>query len=100
MLKKTKDHLSSIESVVIPPHGTRAKSKTHVNIKSGIYALYKNLNIPIIPVYMRTGKVWDRKGPIKNPGIVEINPHQKISRGYKKDEFIRITSISKSNSSL
>ena len=90
MLKKIKDNLSSIESVVIFPHGTRVQSKTHVNIKSGIYALYKNLNIPIIPVYMSTGKVWERKGFIKNPGIVEINFHQKIPRGYKKDEFIEL----------
>jgi 1-acyl-sn-glycerol-3-phosphate acyltransferase len=90
MLKKIQNHLSDDESAVIFPHGTRVKPDTYVNIKSGIYALYKNLNIAIIPVYMSTGKIWQRNGFIKKPGTVRINFHKKITSGYSKGEFIEL----------
>ena len=90
MLKKIQNNLNIFESVVIFPHGTRVESATKVNIKSGIYALYKHSNIPIIPVYMSTGVVWDRRGFIKNPGIVKVKFHDKINRGYKKNDFIKL----------
>ena len=45
MLKKIKNNLNKNESIVIFPHGTRVKASANVEIKSGIYALYKHLNI-------------------------------------------------------
>ena len=90
MLKKLQNNLKSNESVVIFPHGTRVKTLGSVNIKSGIYALYKHLNIAIIPVYMSTGEVWDRKGFIKKPGLVKVKFYKKINSGYKKKGFIKL----------
>ena len=90
MLKKIRNNLRSFEGVVIFPHGTRVKSEAKVDIKSGIYALYKNLDIPIIPVYMSTGEVWGRRGFIKNPGLVKVKFYDKINSGYKKNDFIKL----------
>jgi len=90
MLKKIQNNLKSFESVVIFPHGTRVKSGTKVNIKSGIYALYKHLNITIIPVYMSTGEVWEKRGFIKKPGLVEVKFYEKINSGYEKKDFIKL----------
>ena len=90
MLKKIKNNLKCTESVVIFPHGTRVKPGLKENIKPGIYALYKHLNIAIIPVYMSTGEVWGRKGFIKNPGIVKVKFYDKINEGYGKNEFIKL----------
>ena len=61
-----------------------------IDIKSGIYALYKHLNILIIPVYMSTGEVWDRKGFIKRPGLVKVKFYEPINSGYKKTQFIKL----------
>ena len=66
MLKKIKNNLNKNESIVIFPHGTRVKASANVEIKSGIYALYKHLNITIIPVHMSTAEFWDKKGFIKS----------------------------------
>ena len=90
MLKKIQNHLNNNESIVIFPHGTRVKSAAKVDIKSGIYALYKHLNILIIPVYMSTGEVWDRKGFIKRPGLVKVKFYEPINSGYKKTQFIKL----------
>jgi len=90
MLKKIQNNLNNNESIVIFPHGTRVKSATKVDIKSGTYALYKHLNISIIPVYMSTGEVWDRKGFIKRPGLVKVKFYEPINSGYNKTQFIKL----------
>ena len=90
MLKKIQNNLKSFESVVIFPHGTRVKPANKANIKSGIYALYKHLNIAIVPVYMSTGVVWEKRGFIKKPGLVKVKFYEKINDGYEKNDFIRL----------
>ena len=90
MLKKIKNNLKSTESIVIFPHGTRVECEAKVDIKSGVYALYKHLNIVIIPVYMSTGKVWGRKGFMKKPGLVKVKFYEKINSGYEKNDFINL----------
>ena len=90
MLKKIQNNLKFFESLVIFPHGTRVMPGTKVNIKSGIYALYKHLNLTIIPVYMSTGIVWEKRGFIKKPGLVKVKFYEKINSGYDKKDLIRL----------
>ena len=90
MLKKIKNNLNKNESIVIFPHGTRVKASANVEIKSGIYALYKHLNIKIIPVHMSTAEFWDKKGFIKRPGLVKVKFYKPISNSYKKIDFIKL----------
>ena len=90
MLKKIQNNLKNFESLVIFPHGTRVMPGTKVNIKSGIYALYKHLNLKIIPVYMSTGMVWKKRGFIKKPGLVKVKFYEKINSGYDKKDFIKL----------
>ena len=90
MLKKIKLLLTKKENLVLFPHGTRVKYRAKVNIKPGIYAIYKHLKIPIIPVYMASGHVWDKKGFIKNPGIVKVTFFDSIESGYSKEKFLKL----------
>ena len=90
MLKKIKLLLTKKENLVLFPHGTRVKYRAKVHIKPGIYAIYKHLKIPIIPVYMASGHVWDKKGFIKNPGIVKVTFFESIESGYSKEKFLKL----------
>ena len=90
MVSKVKDYLSLGLNVIIFPHGTRVESGKNNRIKSGIYAFYKYLDKPIIPVYLCTGKVWNRNGFIKHPGIIEVKFLKKINKGLSKNEFLSI----------
>ncbi|MDG2001262.1 MAG: lysophospholipid acyltransferase family protein [Alphaproteobacteria bacterium] len=90
MLKKIKFLITKKENLVLFPHGTRVKYSAKVNIKPGIYAIYKHLKIPIIPVYMASGHVWDKKGFIKNPGIVKVTFFDSIQSGYSKEKFLKL----------
>ena len=90
MLKKIKLLLTKKENLVLFPHGTRVKYRAKVNIKPGIYAIYKHLKLPIIPVYMTSGHVWDKKGFIKKPGIVKVTFFESIESGYSKEKFLKL----------
>ena len=90
MLKKIKFLLTKKVNLVLFPHGTRVKYLTKVNIKPGIYAIYKHLTVPIIPVYMASGHVWDKKGFIKRPGIVKVTFFDSIDTGYSKEKFLQL----------
>jgi len=80
-------------NVIIFPHGTRVKPGHKVDVKSGIYAFYKYLNVPITPVYLSSGLVWGRKGFIKRPGIVEVKFYKNINLGINKKDFLRILNL-------
>lgn len=90
MLKKIKLYLKKKESLVLFPHGTRVKPFSNVNIKPGIYALYKHLNIPVVPVYMTTGHLWDKRGFIKRPGRIKVIFYESIEGGYNKVNFFKL----------
>ena len=90
MLKKIKLLLTKKENLVLFPHGTRVKYRAKVHIKPGIYAIYKHLKIPIIPVYMASGHVWDKKGFLKKPGIVKVTFFDSIESGYSKQKFLKL----------
>ena len=90
MMKKINSCLINNESIVLFPHGTRVKPSSIIDIKSGVYAIYKYLNIPIIPVYITSGNVWDRKGFMKRPGIVKLSFYDAINPGYNKIDFIKL----------
>lgn len=93
MLNKVSNYVNSGLNIIIFPHGTRVKPESKVSVQSGIYAFYKYLNRPIVPVYLSTGKVWDRKGFIKRPGIVEVKFQNKINIGLNKKEFLSILNV-------
>ena len=90
LLKKIKCNLAIKQNLVLFPHGTRVRPLKKVRIKPGIYAIYKHLNIPIVPVYMSSGYIWDRKGFIKRPGKLKVTFFESIDSGYNKKEFLKL----------
>ena len=55
--------------IIIFPEGTRTAPGDAPELKSGLYALYKVLNLPIVPIAIDSGRLWPRRGP-KCQGIV------------------------------
>ena len=75
------------KSILIFPNGTRASSHEQVEYKSGIYALYKNLQIPVIPVHVNSGEHWARNSFRKIPGTIQLDFKNPIAPGLDKTEF-------------
>ena len=96
----TKDNLNFFEKVasiiknesrplLIFPQGTRLKPDERLPFKKGVGRIYEVLDISCVPIALDSGKVWPKKGIVKNPGKITISILEKIKPGLNKDEFIK-----------
>ena len=96
----TKDNLNFFEKVasiiknesrplLIFPQGTRLKPDERLPFKKGVGRIYEALDISCVPIALDSGKVWPKKGIVKNPGKITISILEKIKPGLNKDEFIK-----------
>lgn len=62
--------------IVIFPEGTRTAPGTHRPYQPGVAALYRQLDLPLVPVAVNSGVFWGRRSFLKKPGriVVEILP--------------------------
>ena len=77
------------KSIVIFPNGTRSSADEQAEYKSGIFALYKTLGIPVVPAYVDSGKHWPRNAFKKIPGTITLDFKDPIQPGLNKDEFFK-----------
>ena len=96
----TKDNLNFFDKVaaiiknesrplLIFPQGTRLKPDERLPFKKGVGRIYEALDISCVPIALDSGKVWPKKGIVKNPGKITISILEKIKPGLNKDEFIK-----------
>ena len=90
MLEGAKRSLDNGRPVFIFPEGTRSAAGQAGKYRQGIYALYKALEVPVLPVALNSGYFWPRHGFLKKPGgtiILDILPP--IEPGLPADEFMK-----------
>ncbi len=75
MVQGARDAVAAGRSVIIYPEGTRAPLGTYEPYHTGVMALYRDLDLPLVPVALNSGLYW-RGLWEKRPGrvIVEILP--------------------------
>ena len=57
--------------------------------KSGIFALYKKFDLPVIPIHVNSGKFWARHAFKKRPGKIIVSFKQPILPGLSKSAFFK-----------
>jgi len=62
--------------IIIFPEGTRTAVGAAPAYQPGVYALYRQLGLPMVPVAVNSGQFWGRRAFAKRPGtiVVEILP--------------------------
>ncbi len=66
--------------------GTRVLPGERPPLKSGFYALYKLMNVPVIPVAVKTGHIVPRHGFLKYPGVADYLVGDPIPPGLSREE--------------
>jgi 1-acyl-sn-glycerol-3-phosphate acyltransferase len=74
--------------LVIYPEGTRSAPGVPGNYQAGVGVLYKDLNVPVVPVALNSGSFWGRRSPIKLPGQIVIQFLPPIHPGLPRAEFM------------
>ena len=88
LLSQAREHLDKGRQVVIFPEGTRVPPGHKRPYKSGIYALYKDSGLPVIPVALNTGLFWPKHRFVKTPGVATFHFLPPIAPGLEKEAFM------------
>jgi 1-acyl-sn-glycerol-3-phosphate acyltransferase len=75
--------------IVIFPEGTRAAPGESRPYKSGVAALYQDLNIPVVPMALNSGLLWPKNAFVKKPGIITVEFLPPIPAGLPREEMMR-----------
>ncbi len=89
MLARAKHEADRGRQVVIFPEGTRRLPGAPPEYKSGVFAMYKELERPCVPVALITGNCWSRKGVDRHPGTTIFQILPPIEAGLPREEFMR-----------
>ncbi|MDX1401192.1 MAG: lysophospholipid acyltransferase family protein [Kiloniellales bacterium] len=87
MLSEAKDRAAEGRAIVIYPEGTRTAPGEKRPYHPGVFALYKDLNLPLIPMALNSGLFWGRKSFLKKPGKILIEILPALANGLPRKEF-------------
>lgn len=74
--------------VVIFPEGTRTPPGEKSTYLPGVAALYKQLDVPVVPVALNSGLFWGRRSFRKRPGTVLVEFLEPIEPGLERKVFM------------
>jgi 1-acyl-sn-glycerol-3-phosphate acyltransferase len=83
-------HSTALRKLVIFPEGTRKEPGDAGDYKPGIAALYRELDLPVTPLALNTGRHWNvAMGFVMAPGTIVFEFQPPIPPGLKRAEFMR-----------
>ena len=89
MISGAKKSFESNRPVFIFPEGTRSAPGKAGRYRHGIFALYKALNAPVLPIALNAGYFWPRRGFLKKKGQLIVEYLPPIPPGLKEGEFMK-----------
>jgi 1-acyl-sn-glycerol-3-phosphate acyltransferase len=88
MVAASKRALAQRRPILIFPEGTRSAVGASVSYQPGIVALYRQLDIPLVPVAVNSGLFWGRRHFLKRPGRITIEILPSIPPGRERREVL------------
>jgi len=88
MLRTARIRISEGHTIIIFPEGTRTKARTTPPYQPGIAALYRDLDLPVVPVALNSGSYWPRRSFVKRPGCIVMEFLPPIVPGLDRHEFM------------
>ena len=90
MLEDARAAAAAGRPIVIFPQGTRAApgaSVKDVPYQPGVSALYRGLDVPVVPVALNSGLFWPRRQLMRRPGTIVLEFLEPIPPGLPRKEF-------------
>ncbi|UNK38495.1 1-acyl-sn-glycerol-3-phosphate acyltransferase [Shinella sp. H4-D48] len=88
VMERTKAEMNAGRQLIIYPEGTRRPPGAPPEYKYGIARLYRDLQVPVVPVVMHPGLFWPRRKFIRQPGHFKVQILPAISPGMDPDAFL------------
>jgi 1-acyl-sn-glycerol-3-phosphate acyltransferase len=88
LLRQARRTIAEGRSIVIFPEGTRVAVGAERPYQVGIAALYRQLDVPVVPVALNSGVFWGRRRFVKKPGVIEVEILPAIPSGLSREAFM------------
>lgn len=89
LIQQARQAVSQGRPLIIFPEGTRTLPGKKVAYKKGLWILYRQLKLPVVPVALNSGIFWPRRAWFKKPGRVHVILGPSLAPGLKnEDQFI------------
>ncbi|KGF70666.1 acyl-phosphate glycerol 3-phosphate acyltransferase [Hoeflea sp. BAL378] len=88
VLERTKKEIAKGRQLIIYPEGTRRPAGAPPSYKYGIARLYRDLDVPVVPVVMHPGLFWPRRKFMRYPGHFKVQILPPIEPGMDPDVFM------------
>jgi 1-acyl-sn-glycerol-3-phosphate acyltransferase len=82
--------LKEPRQLLIFPEGTRTAPGATADYKPGVAALYRDLELPCVPIAVNSGVHWPKHGFIRRPGTIVFEFLEPIPAGLKRDAFMTL----------
>jgi 1-acyl-sn-glycerol-3-phosphate acyltransferase len=89
MIQAAKKATAAGQPLVIYPEGTRVAPGQRLPYRPGVAALYRALDLPVVPVAHNAGLFWGRRAFLKRPGVITLEFLPPIAPGLERAEFMR-----------
>ena len=88
LLSESKAALQSGRHLVIFPQGTRTMAGSGKPYQSGVYAIYRDSQVPVVPVALNSGVYWPKRSIKRYPGTIALSFLPAIPPGLSRAEFM------------
>lgn len=88
LLSQGKGAISNNFSILIFPEGRRGAHGEVGEYQAGIGILYKELNVPVVPVALNSGEFWARRSKFKKPGCITLEFLDPIPANMDRNAFM------------
>ncbi len=76
--------------ILIYPEGHLAKVGEHYRYRAGVWHMYRDFDMPVVPLATNLGLFWPQEDFVKHPGTAVIEFLDPIPNGLGKDEFLKL----------
>ena len=74
--------------ILIYPEGNLAKVGEKFRYRSGVWHMYRDFDMPVVPLATNLGLFWPQEAFRKNPGVATLEFLDPIPTGLGKEEFL------------
>ena len=90
LTKINNNEINNKRTIIIFPEGTRTSPGEKNDLGTGVFLLYKYLNLPIITIRHNSGSFWLNQKIKKNIGTINLEVFPAIQPGKKKENVMNI----------
>ncbi|CAD7042176.1 1-acyl-sn-glycerol-3-phosphate acyltransferase [Pseudorhizobium endolithicum] len=89
VMERTKQEMENGRQLIIYPEGTRRSPGAGPEYRYGIARIYRDIQVPVVPIAMHPGLFWPRRRAVRFPGHFKVRILPPIEPGLDPDTFFQ-----------